>query len=152
MELLKNEALINDICLVQIKSIDDVIDIPELTTIYHTPSKITYKESSKYTDAGVLITKKLTLSYPGLSNLDFSKFNSLLRGAFQIFVKTNTNDIYEISSANFFMQASTTFDFKSGHSIVFSNKTPIPVKFRETQEDTGITIDGFDYNFDFYIA
>ncbi|MFI1771012.1 hypothetical protein [Thalassobellus citreus] len=152
MEFNKNNSLIQDICLVQIKSIDDVVSIPNLTTIYHTPSKITYKQSSKVTDAGVLITKTLSLSYPGLSTTDFEKFNDLLRGVYQVYVKTTTHDIYEVASNKFFMQCSSSFDIKKGHTLVFKNASPVPVKFHDNQTAEGINIDGFDYHLDFNLS
>ena len=152
MEFTKNDTLINTICLVQIKSIDAVVEIPALTTIYHTPSKISFSISNKQNAAGVLINKKLSLAFPGLSTEDFTKFSNLVRGAFQVFIKTTSNDIYEVASQAFFMSCSTSFNLNSGHTLNFESSSPIAVKFRDNQTQEGINIDGFDYEFDFYLS
>lgn len=152
MEFNKNTELIQNICLVQIRSIDDVVNIPNLTTIYHTPSSISLTGSTKNTESGSLITKKLSLSFPGLSTTDFSKFHSLVKGAYQVFVKTTTNDIYEIASEQYFMTCSTRFNINRGHTLSFEADSFIPYKYRDNQPTPGINIDGFDYELDFYLS
>jgi len=152
MEFNKNANLVLDVCLVQIKSVDQTVDITQLTTVYHTPSKITYTGSTKNTPNGVLNDKRLTLNYPGLSSEDFDKFYDLVRGVYQVYIKTTTNDVYEVASDRFFMECSTTFNIKTGHSLVFKTQSSIPVKFRENQPADGINISGFDYDFNFYVS
>lgn len=152
MQFNRNSSLVNNICLVQIKSVDAVVSIPSLTTMYHTPSKITYTQNSKAGDDGVLIKKKLSLYYPGLSDTDFEKFNSLCRGAYQVYVKTDKNEVYELASDYFFMTCSTSFNMQTGWQVNFEHDSSIPVKYRGIQELDGITTDGFDYDFDFYLS
>jgi len=152
MSFIKNETLINNICLVQIKSVDNTIDLPQLTTVYHTPSKITYTQNTKLKRSGSEIKKTLSLFYPGLSTLDFDKFNNLTKGAYQVYIKLDNNDIYEVASDYAFMVCATSFNIKTGHKLTFTTTTSIPIKFRDTQPEEGINIDGFDYNFDFYLS
>lgn len=152
MEFSKNGTLLETICLVQIKSVDGVADIPSLTTIYHTPSKIQYNQSTNHSENGILVNKTLTLSYPGLSTSDFDKFNSLTRGAFQVYIKTSENNIYEVASEYFFMKPTTSFTMGQGWQLQFKSTSPIAVKYRDNQPTEGINIDGFDYDFDFYVS
>lgn len=152
MDFNKNTVLIQNICLVQIRSVDDVIDIPALKTVYATLSKISLTGNSKNTNAGILTSKRLTLTYPGISTTDFNKFQSLVRGAYQVYVKTTENDIYEVASVPFFMTCTTSFDNFNNHQLVFSSNSPEPIKFIENQEPIGILIDGFNYDLDFNLS
>lgn len=152
MEFLKNDILVETICLVQIKSVDNVVDLSALTTLYHTPSKITYSQTTSQSSDGVLIKKTLSLTYPGLSTSDFDKFTSLTRGAFQVFIKTTTNNIYEIASNTFFMGASTSFNMNNNWQLQFKCSSPISVKYIDNQPTDGINVDGFDYELDFYVS
>lgn len=151
MEFLKNTILVEDICLVQIQSADAVISIPDLTTIYHTPSKITLTGSNRMTENGVLTDQRLSLVYPGLSDEDFTKFHDMVRGVYQVFIKTMNNDVYELSSTRFFMECENTFNIRTGQSLTFKNSTPIPAKYRGNYAGEGINVGGFDYDFDFYL-
>lgn len=152
MVLDKNTQVIHNVCLVQIKSADATIDLSELTTIYHTPSKITLSLSSAPTDNGTLHKKMLALNFPGLSTTDFNKFNEIVRGAFQVMVKLTTNDIYELASINFPMTCSIAFDINTGFRLLFQSDSQIPFKFRANQPEEGITTDGFNYDFNFYLS
>ena len=152
MEFYKNLILLQHICLVQIRSVDAVLDIPSLKNLYATPSKINLTGSYKQTDSGVIISKKLTLSYPGISPTDFDKFQNLTNGAFQIYVKTTTNDIYEVATQQFFMECSATFNIETGHQLTFSNTSPIPIKYIENQPNNGIAVLGFDYDLNFNLS
>lgn len=148
----KNSELILNVCLLQIRSVDDVVNIPALQTIYHTPSKITLTNQSENTESGGLHKKRITLNYPGLSSLDFDNFNSLIKGNYQAFVKLDNNDIYEVASSFFPLECATTFDIKEGHALIFSGGSPFPIKYRDNQSDPGINVSGFDYTFDFYVS
>ncbi|MFC0605913.1 hypothetical protein [Winogradskyella pulchriflava] len=150
MELSKNTDLFNAICLVQIKSVTDIVDIPDLQTIYHTPSKISFTINSSPNESGVLHRKRLTLNYPGLSTADFNKFHKLLHGEYQVFIKLDNNDIYEVASITQPLELASTYN--QHHSLVFSGSSPIPVKYRDNQPGTGIEIDGFNYDFNFYLS
>ncbi|WP_422105560.1 hypothetical protein [Winogradskyella sp.] len=147
----KNGNLITNICLVQIKSVNNNVDISNLTTVYHTPSKITLTNSSSTTESGVLHRKRLSLSYPGLSESDFEKFNDLVAGEYQIMIKTEDNEVYELSSVELPLPCTTSYS-TNGHQIVFSGSSPIPYKYRGAQTDDGINIDGFNYDFNFYLS
>ena len=151
MEFNKNEKIITNICLVQIKSVSANVDLPNLTTVYHTPSKITLTKSSSTTDAGVLHRKRLSLNYPGLSEEDFEKFHDLVSGEYQIMIKTDDNKIYELSSVELPLPCTANFS-NNVHQLVFSGSSPIPYKYRDTQPGDGITIDGFNYDFNFYLS
>lgn len=152
MSFEKNTEFIHNICLVQIKSIDDVVDIPSLSTIYHTPSSIRFTGSTKKTNSGPITTSRLSLNYPGLSNSDFNKFKNLVRGAYQVYIKTSSNDIYEIASEDYFMTCSTSWNLRKGHVLNFESKSFIEPKYRGNQSSDGINIDGFDYELDFYLS
>lgn len=152
MDFLKNSDLHNSICLVQIRSVDTTVNIPDLTTIYHTPSKINFNYSSSTTASGVLHKRTLSLSYPGLSTVDFDKFNDLTRGVYQIYLKMDNGDIYEFSPAQIPSGCSINYNLKTGHELRFTSNAPIPIKFRENQPDDGINVSGFDYDFDFYLS
>ena len=149
----KNTDLFQNICLVQIRSIDNVVDLSSLTTIYHTPSKIQYGVSSGRTDAGNSHRKTLTLSYPGLSDEDFSKFDKLLRGAYNVFIKLENGDVYEVATVEFPMEVTTTYNINSGHQLRFTSTGPLPAKFLGNQlEYPEIELEHFDYFFDFEVA
>lgn len=152
MEFSKNTILIENICLVQIRSVDGIVNIPNLNTVYHTPSKVSLQKNSKNTPSGVLHNKRLNIYYPGLSSTDFDKFNDLLRGVYQVYVKLDNYDIYEVSSNEFPMECNTSYNLTRGHNIQFTSSSPIPIKYRDNQPVEGINIDGFDYDFDFYVS
>lgn len=151
MEFNKNQKIITNICLVQIKSVSANVDLPNLTKVYHTPSKITLTKSSSTGDSGVLHNKRLALSYPGLSDNDFEKFHDLVSGEYQIMVKTDDYKVYELSSLELPLKCTTNFS-NNVHQIVFSGSSPIPYKYRDTQPGDGITVDGFNYDFNFYLS
>lgn len=149
----KNTDLFQNICLVQIRSIDHVVDLSSLTTIYHTPSKIQYGVSSGRTDAGNSHKKTLTLSYPGLSTEDFSKFDQLIRGAYNVYIKLENDDVYEIATVEFPMEVDTTYNINTGHQLRFTSTGPVRPKFLGNQaEKPEIELEHFDYFFDFKVA
>lgn len=125
----KNSNLILNVCKVLIRSTEDVVDIPSLQKIYHTPSKITYSSSGRNTENGNLFTKNLRISYPGLSDADFSKFNELLKGRYQVYAELEDGDVYEVATTQFPMSCNTSFSFQNGHEVVFSSTAPAAIKF-----------------------
>lgn len=149
MEFLKNDDLLNNICLVQIKSADHVVDISDFIDLYSTPSKITCTNTSKLDAAGALHTKNLQLSYPGLSATDFNKFDALIKGNYQVLIKLYNNDIYELASLQIPMACSTSYSAGSGHALNFSVTSPMTIKYRDNQAGDGISVDGFNYDFNF---
>ena len=157
MLLEKNSQLINRICKVQIRSVDGVVDIPTLADIYHTPSSIQYTISSSRTKNGPLHTKTLRLGYPGLSEDDFSKFDTLLRGVYQVMVKLQDNKVYEVSNSRYPMSCSTSYNIGTGHEVVFTVASPLNITYIGV-DDSGITgkpgifDEQFDYYFDFNLA
>ena len=152
MQFDKNSDLIHNICLVQIKSIDDTVDLSTLTSIYHSPSSINLTKNSNNTPNGILHKKNLNLFYPGISNDVFDRFNELVRGAYQVYIKTDNNDIYEVASTFFPMDCKTNYNITNGHSITFESSSPIPIKYIDNQPGEGINISGFDYELDFYLS
>ncbi|UOB16601.1 hypothetical protein [Abyssalbus ytuae] len=153
MELGKNTSLFQNICLVQIRSVDDTVDLSSLTSIYHTPSKIRHNISYSHNDSGNLNRQTLTISYPGLSTSDFSQFNQLSRGVYNVFIKLDNGDVYMISPLEFPMELNTSYDKDSGHQLNFTNSSPvIPVFINNQSENDGIILDQFDYTFDFKVA
>ena len=157
MELSKNPQLITNICKVQIRSTDAVVSLPTLSDIYHTPSKIQYSISSKRTKNGPLHTKTLRLSYPGLSETDFIKFDELLRGVYQVFIKLQDNKVYEVSNTRYPMSCSTSYNIRSGHEVVFNTTAPLSIKYIGIDDSgltgkPGILEEQFDYYFDFNLA
>lgn len=157
MELLKNSTIITNVCKVRIRSIDDVVNMPTLTDVYYTPSKIRYTVSGSRTPQGNLHNRSLQLSYPGLSTEDFQKFDELLRGVYQIFVQLTNYEVYELSSTLFPMECSTRFDIKEGHQLVFSNSSPFNQRFIGVDDGDisgkpPLFDEQFDYDFDFNLA
>ena len=157
MQLEKNTELINNICKVQIRSTDGVVDLPSLSSIYFTPSKIQYSISSSRNKNGTLHNKTLRLSYPGLEEDDFSNFDTLVRGVYQIYIQLQNGKVYEISNTRYPMSCSTSFSVTSGHEIVFSVSAPMNIKYIGV-DDSGITgkpgllDEQFDYDLDFNLA
>ncbi|WP_044403387.1 hypothetical protein [Lacinutrix sp. Hel_I_90] len=151
MEFNKNSELLQRICLAQIKSVDATVSIPEFLQIFSTPSKITFRNRTSLSPSGVMHTKQLSLFYPGLSDQDFNKFHELVKGNYQVLVKLNNNAIYEIASLQIPMECNTSFTLGDGHALTFESTSPIAVKYRDTQETDGITVDGFNYDFNFYL-
>ena len=150
MEFSKNSELVTNICTVQIKSVNTVVDLSDLTTLYHTPSSIRLSNSGSLTVDGPLHKRTLSLKFPGLSTTDFSKFATLLKGQYQILVKLTNGDIYEIASNYYPMSLTTAFGF-TAHQLSFSGSHPFGIKYRGNQPEDGITIDGFNYDFNFYL-
>lgn len=151
MELLKNSELIQNICQVQIKSVDQTVLIPNFTTVYSTPSKIMLTNSSDLQDSGVLHNKRLSLVYPGLSKEDFANFNDLVRGHYKVIVRLANTAVYEIASEHFPMGCRASYNSASGHALIFENKSPVTFKYLGNQQGYGIATDGFTYDFNFYL-
>ncbi|QQV89973.1 hypothetical protein M1M27_gp29 [Cellulophaga phage Ingeline_1] len=151
MVLDKNSNLIVTPKRVQIKSVDQVVSVPILSTFYSTPSKIQYTISSAQTQQGNLHTKKLQIHYPGLSTEDFKKFSSLIRGVYQVFIKLHNNEVYEIATPNFPMVCSSSFNLKTGHQLNFSVVSPKEVSFLGIEEDSEI-LEKFDWDFNFNLT
>ena len=128
------------------------MDIPELTPVYHTPSKISLSKGIQLTEQGVLNKKRMSFTYPGLSQEDFDKFNDLARGVYQLFFKLDNNDIYEFTAKNFPAECNMSFNLESGHQLVFTSDSPFPFKYVDTQTGPGIVLGGFNYDFDFYLS
>lgn len=154
MELGKNSQLISNICQVLIRSIDDTSDIPALQAIYYTPSKIQYSKSGRRTEAGNLYTQTLSLSYPGLSQLDFSKFDEILRGAYQVYLKLDNGEYYEVAPDYFPMQVETQYNLPDGHQLRFFSTSPYGIRYvaTETEENPDPLGILFNYELDFNLA
>lgn len=151
MDFSKNEDLLTNICMVQIRSVHDLVSIPEFEKVYHTPSSITSSVSSSLKSEGTLHKVRLKLKFPGLSQEDFSKFHKLLVDEYQILIKLDNNDVYEVGSVIYPNKITTSYS-KKGHQLNFSTSTPLkPLSFRGNFPEEGINVDGFNYNFDFYL-
>lgn len=158
MVLEKNTAIINTICQVRIRSTDNVVDIPSLSQVYHTPSKIRYSASSSRTKNGNLHRKTLRLTYPGLSQEDFKKFDALIKGVYQVLVRMQNNEVYELASTQFPMSCTSSFNLEGGHDLTFNVSAPLDMKYLGVDESdlTGksgsFLVDQFNYDFDFNLA
>ncbi|KAB8156164.1 hypothetical protein EZY14_002795 [Kordia sp. TARA_039_SRF] len=152
MDLSKNNDIQHHICYVAIKSIDDVVDLSVFTNIYSALSKISFTNNVSPTTSGPLHTRQLSLYYPGLSTEDFTKMHQLTLGTYQIMVKLQNNDVYEIATLQFPMEFKTNYNIRTGNNIVFTNKCPLPVKYRGNQPEAGINFEGFNYDFNFYLG
>lgn len=157
MSFEKNAELINTICQVQVRSVDNAVTVPVLSEIYHTPSKIRYSINSRRTDHGNLHTRTLRMTYPGLSEADFENFDSLLRGVYQVFVKLQNQKVYELSNTRYPMSCSSSFDLRTGHQLVFTNRSPFTINYvgDDTPDNSGkgpVFDEFFDYTFDFNLA
>lgn len=157
MEFAKNSNLIVNICNVYIRSTDAVVNLPELQAVYHTPSKISYTSNGTATENGNLHTKTLRLTYPGLSTLDFDKFNTLIKGVYQVYVALNTGEVYEVASTQFPMQCRTEYTIQSGHQLLFTSTAPFSIAYIDTVApipgQVATPLDQmFNYDFDFNLA
>lgn len=152
MELEKNDSLVLNICKVLIRSTDDVVDIPSLQKIYHTPSMISFTKSTTETADGTLINKNLRLSYPGLSESDFSKFNKLTKGVYQVYIELEDGKVFEVASSQLPMSCSTSFDISRGHELVLSSTSPEELIYLGSNvpgEEPIAEQKVFNYDFDF---
>ena len=152
MVLEKNAHIILNICKVQIRSTDNVVYIPTLSPIYHTPSKIQYTANISHTAHGNLHNKTLRLSYPGLSQTDFTKFDELAKGRFQIFVTLDNKDVYEIASERYPMDCTISFSLDNGWQLVFNVNAPLNITYIGTDTGKPGMPEQFDYDFDFNLA
>lgn len=155
MVLEKNDNLVLNICKVLIRSTDQIVDVPTLQRIYHTPSLITYFSNGSNTVNGNLFDKNINLSYPGLGATDFEKFNNLIKGTFQVYMELENGEIYEVATTRFPMSCSSGFDINRGHQLVFASRAPEPIKYIATNlpGDGPIVLEEmFDYDFDFNLA
>ena len=66
-------------------------------------------------------------------------------------IKLSNNDIYELASLQFPMACSTSYSVGSGHVLSFSVTSPITIKYRGNQAEDGVSVDGFNYDFNFYL-
>ena len=87
----------------------------------------------------------------GLSATGFIKFDALIKGNYQVLIKLYNNDIYQLASLQIPMACSTAYSAGSGHALNFSVTSPKSLKYIDNQTSDGITIDGFNYNFNFYL-
>ena len=161
MEFEKNADLILNICQVLVRSVDDVVELPSLTKVYHTPSKITYSSRGQNGPNGNLYTKNLRLTYPGFANGDFEKFDALIKGIYQVYIVLENGEYHEVATDRFPMTCSTDFSVALGHELVFSSTAPVGMNYLTTV-DPGESIPGgiipdeisemFDYDLDFNLA
>ena len=155
MELEKNDNLVLNICKVLIRSTDDVVDIPSLQKVYHTPSMISFTKSTNQTPDGTLVTKNLRLSYPGLGENDFSKLNRLTKGVYQVYMEMEDGKVFEVAKSSLPMSCSTSFDIARGHELVFSSTSPEDIVYIGSNipgEEPIVEQQAFNYDFDFNLA
>ena len=125
--LVKNNNLIINICEVQIRSSWGVL-FPDLAAIYSSLSKISWSSDSDSTDQGLIYKNKLRLSYPGLNQNQFEDLDKLLKGLFELQVKTDSGEIYELAGSQNPM--SVDLAFNNGKSeISFSHRAIEPIKY-----------------------
>ncbi|MEX0274297.1 MAG: hypothetical protein AB3N16_07965 [Flavobacteriaceae bacterium] len=153
----KNHHIINTICKVRIRSVDKVVALPSLATLYHTPSKIRLSIRSKRTANGNLHNKSLRLTYPGLSQTDFAQFDALIKGVYQVMVQLENGEVHELASSQFPMTVSSSFNMDGGHELTFSVSAPLSITFIGTDSGNlagkpGLLDEQFDYDFDFNLA
>ena len=155
MVLEKNTQIINAICRVQIRSTDNVVYMPALARLYHTPSKIQYAVDYENSKNGNLHHKTLRISYPGLSSTDFAMFDEMMKGRYQVFITLEDKRVFEIGNTRYPMSCSPSYNLRSGHELVFKVSSPLSITY--IGNDTGkpgIDADDemFDYDFDFDLA
>lgn len=147
--LAKNTNLINDICEVSLQSVTGTA-FPNLAAIYTTLSKIRWRWNDTKTANGILYKNSLELNYPGLSIEQFNELDDLIRGLYQVRVKTETGDLYDIGWADCPMEAEV--DFNNGQTkIVFSQDAIEPVKYVGTEADPQEEL-GFPYTLTFTLS
>ena len=153
MVLEKNDNLILNICKVLIRSTDNVVDIPSLQKVYHTPSQITFGTNTAHTENGNLVDKSLRLSYPGLGATDFLKFDQLTKGAYQVYIELDNGELYEVATSKFPMGCSTGFDIDRGHELIFSSRSPSTMVYKGNSGGDPVELEEmFDYDFDFNLG
>lgn len=149
MNLSRNSNTIFNVCLVQIKSIHGISNILDFDTIYSTPSKITFRSTSQTRDSGLIHNNTLTVSYPGLKPEDFDNFSKLTLDQFQVLIKLDNNDIYQVASV--FQPMDCRVSFSNNHSVTFFNQSYLSIKYRDNQPDDGINLEGFNYDLNFFL-
>lgn len=147
--LQKNSNLIINICEVQIKSAWGKT-FPALAAVYTSLSRIRWNSDAGTADGGILYKNRLTLSYPGLNKDQFHDLDKFIRGLYEIQVKTEEGERYQLAGEENPM--AVEMKFNGGQTeIVFSHDAIEPIKYLgnavEDQEPYG-----FPYNLTFTLA
>ncbi len=147
--LQRNQNLIINICEVQVKSAHGSM-FPALAAIYSSLSKIKWTCNPKLSDSGILYSNKLSLSYPGLSIDQFTKLDELLNGLFEVVVKTEEGDRFQISGEENPMGVDANFN--NGMSdISFDHVAIEPIKYLGNTIEEAEPL-GFPYYLTFNLA
>lgn len=147
--LIKNNNLIINICEVKIRSTHGAA-FPELAAIYSSLSRIGWDSSSSTLDGGSLYKNKLSLTYPGLSSAQFNELDALIRGLYEIQVKTSEGEIYGLAGLDNPMSAE--MDFNDGKTkIKFEHSAIEPIQYLGNQSEANPQI-GFPYDFTFTLS
>lgn len=158
MDFAKNSTLFHKICSCYIRGIDGLVDIKEITYLYNTPSSIRATDNSRYTKSGRQHNRSVSLRFPGISDSDFSKFDQMLSDRYQLIVRLDNGQLYELFSAQFPATLTTSYSMSSGHQLTFAGVSPFPIAYSTTDAipdtTTGVPDDdtGFDYFFDFNVT
>ncbi|NQY29968.1 MAG: hypothetical protein HRT69_10915 [Flavobacteriaceae bacterium] len=128
MSFQRNINLLGSPCNVAIKSVAGNQILPDFTKIYGKPSKIRVSSSPKISKAGILITKKVTLEYPGVSDTDFTKFHELMHDGFEMLVTYSSGEVFQFAGVNAPMTLSAPYNNK-GTKLSFITKDVKPVQF-----------------------
>ena len=147
--LQKNTNLIINICEVQIKSAWG-ISFPALAPVYTSLSRIRWDSDGGTADGGILYKNKLTLSYPGLDQDQFSELDKFIRGLYEIQVKTEEGERYQLAGDENPM--AVEMKFNGGRTdISFSHDAIEPIKYLGNAAEDEEPI-GFPYNLTFTLA
>ncbi|TQI72260.1 hypothetical protein JM79_3217 [Gramella sp. Hel_I_59] len=147
--LAKNNNTIEDICEVSLKSVWGNT-FPDLAAIYTTLSKIQWKSRSRQTPNGSIYDNTLELSYPGLNDKQFKELDDLIRGMYQVRVRTEKDQYYDLAWEDCPMAASISFN-NGRTEITFSQKAIEPIKYIGAAADPVEEL-GFPYTLTFTLS
>lgn len=156
---IRNALLLHKICKVRIRAVDGLVSFTGLKSIYFSKSSIRLSDNGSHTKSGNLHRRILTMDFPGIDPLDFPQFDMMLKDRYQVLVTLDNNDVYQVASTNFPAELKTKYDPKKGHQLIFTIKSPLPIRYISalsggdgTNGDGTNENIGFDYELDFKLS
>ncbi len=140
MILRKNKNLLSILCQVYLKSVRGQA-FPHLSETHTSLSKSNWRSDSYQKDGGVLYKNRLDLMYRGLSKTIFEELDILLQGHYQVMVKNNYGDYYQLSSKRNPMLVTSKFTNKES-KLTFTNESFIPFEYTDIKD---ADVEGFAY-------
>ncbi len=127
MILQPNDNLISNICKVYLKSVHGKA-FPLLSETHTSLSKIRWSSNATTTKAGLRYKNSLRLVYRGLSEEIFTEMDQLLKGHYEVVVKTNYGDHYRLSGSKNPMISKNRFRTRES-VITLQNEDFLPIEY-----------------------